>query len=85
MKFRFHINVSHSLNQHAIVEQVNEMLCLMYLEMIHIEKIGMDAFICMPRPFLLKIHLGIYNSGQRILVYHVKHDRSDDCFIFSPA
>ena len=45
MKFRFHIAVSHSLNQNAIVEQVNEMLCLMYLEMIHIEKIDMDAFI----------------------------------------
>ena len=42
------------------------MLCLMYLEIIYIEKIDMDAFIRMPRPFLMKIYLGIYNSGQRI-------------------
>ena len=69
VKFRFHINVSRSLNQHAIVEQINEILCLMYLEMIHIQKIDMDAFICMPRPFLMKIYLGIYNSGQRIFWY----------------
>ena len=34
--------------------------------MIHIEKIDIDAFMCMPRPFLLKTYLGIYNSGQRI-------------------
>ena len=69
VKFRFHINVSRSLNQHAIVEQINGILCLMYLEIIYIEKIDLDAFIRMPRPFLMKIYLGIYNSGQRIFWY----------------
>ena len=66
MKFHFQINVSHSLNQHAIVETINEMFCIIYLGMIRIEKIDIDAFICMLRPILLKVYLGIYNSSQRI-------------------
>ena len=41
----------------------------MYLGMIHIEKIDIDAFMCMPRPFLLKTYLGIYNSGQPFFWY----------------